>query len=379
MSPPLHIVSFNVPYPANYGGVIDVFYKLKALSEAGVRITLHCFEYGREEAPLLEQYCDKVFYYKRFTGIRHALSALPYIVKSRSHKALLNNLLADDSPILFEGLHSTFWLQHPDIQKRKILIRTHNIEHDYYSQLAKTESNLLKKNYFYIEARRLKRYETILNKAQHILAISPNDTAYFSAHYRPETHFIPAFHPYQEVTAQPGKGRYALYHGNLSVAENVKAAFFLIRYVFSYSPVPLVIAGRNPHRMIKKAAQDFPHISIVPNPTDTEMQKLLHEAHIHVLPTFQDTGLKLKLLAAIYSGRYCLTNSLMVNNTGLEPLCEIADTPKEFIDGIEHLFSKTLLKKQISERKKILGKKFSLFFHAKKILHLVENKEITIG
>ncbi len=27
----LNIVSFNIPYPANYGGVIDVYYKLEAL------------------------------------------------------------------------------------------------------------------------------------------------------------------------------------------------------------------------------------------------------------------------------------------------------------------------------------------------------------
>ncbi len=28
----LHIISFDIPYPPNYGGVIDVFYKLKALA-----------------------------------------------------------------------------------------------------------------------------------------------------------------------------------------------------------------------------------------------------------------------------------------------------------------------------------------------------------
>ena len=43
----LHIVAFDVPFPANYGGAIDVFYKLKALHQLGIRITLHCFEYGR--------------------------------------------------------------------------------------------------------------------------------------------------------------------------------------------------------------------------------------------------------------------------------------------------------------------------------------------
>ena len=41
----LHIVSFDIPYPPNYGGVIDVYYKLKALHRKGVKIILHCFEY----------------------------------------------------------------------------------------------------------------------------------------------------------------------------------------------------------------------------------------------------------------------------------------------------------------------------------------------
>ena len=43
----LHIISFDVPYPPDYGGAIDVFYKLKALNQEGVKIHLHCFEYGR--------------------------------------------------------------------------------------------------------------------------------------------------------------------------------------------------------------------------------------------------------------------------------------------------------------------------------------------
>lgn len=43
----LNIVSFNIPYPANYGGVIDVYYKLEALRACGVKLILHCFEYER--------------------------------------------------------------------------------------------------------------------------------------------------------------------------------------------------------------------------------------------------------------------------------------------------------------------------------------------
>ncbi len=37
----LHIIAFDIPFPPDYGGVIDVYYKIKTLSEAGVRIHLH--------------------------------------------------------------------------------------------------------------------------------------------------------------------------------------------------------------------------------------------------------------------------------------------------------------------------------------------------
>ena len=42
----LHIVALNIPFPANYGGAIDIYYKVKALHEIGYTIHLHCFEYG---------------------------------------------------------------------------------------------------------------------------------------------------------------------------------------------------------------------------------------------------------------------------------------------------------------------------------------------
>ena len=55
----LHIVSFDVPYPANYGGVIDVFYKIRELHRSGIRLHLHIIEYPvRDRAPELENYCE---------------------------------------------------------------------------------------------------------------------------------------------------------------------------------------------------------------------------------------------------------------------------------------------------------------------------------
>jgi hypothetical protein len=55
-----------VPFPADYGGAIEEFYKIKSLHAAGVKIYLHCFVYsGRTKQKELEKYCEQVFYYER--------------------------------------------------------------------------------------------------------------------------------------------------------------------------------------------------------------------------------------------------------------------------------------------------------------------------
>ena len=97
----LHIVSFDVPFPANYGGVIDVFYKIKSMHQERVGVILHCFQYGREKSEELESICEKVYYYKRKMNWLGFFSKTPFIVYSRKNKELLKNLMKDDFPIIF--------------------------------------------------------------------------------------------------------------------------------------------------------------------------------------------------------------------------------------------------------------------------------------
>ena len=50
-----------------------------------------------------------------------------------------------------------------------------------------------------------------------------------------------------------------------------------------------------------------------------------------MLYTAQDTGIKLKLLNALFTGRHCIVNHKMADNTGLEELCHIANNSSQFI------------------------------------------------
>ena len=372
METALQLVAFNIPYPPDYGGVIDIFYKVKALSECGIKVYLHCFQYDRPQAPELEKFCAKIYYYKRKSGVRYQLSAKPYIVNTRSNDQLLSNLSENKHPILFEGLHTCIYLDHPLFAQHLRLVRNHNVEHEYYLNLAQSEPSLFKKLFFRIEAYKLKRFEKVLKNASHLLCISPNDNFYFDQHYG-HSHFIPAFHPFSEIKSQAGRGKYILFHGNLSVHENIQAVEFLLKNVFSQIKQEVIIAGKNPTDQLIQKIKQFPNIKLIPNPENEQMEALIRDAHICLIPTFQDTGLKLKLLASLFSGRFCLTNTPMVHKTGLEHLCHIADTSDEMIKQINALFFQDFTLEEIEKRKNILEDAFSNRHNAMKIIHILKD------
>jgi hypothetical protein len=354
----LHIVSFDIPFPANYGGVVDVFYKIKAIYQLGCKIHLHCFEYGRERSLELNKYCESVNYYKRDENKLNFLKKEPYVVVSRANKDLLDVLLKDELPVLIEGLHNCWLINHLKPSNRMVMVRTHNVEHDYYLGLAKVEKNLAKRQYFKWEAAKLEKFEDILSKADLLLAISPNDCNYFNKKYG-HTQLLPAFHSSEIVSSIEGKGHYALYHGNLAVGENIEASIYLINEVFSKINYPLIIAGSTPPNELKLLVEKHDNISLQADISVEQLDTLIENAHINVLPTFQPTGIKLKLLSALYKGRFCVVNNFMVENTGLEPLCIVADSAEEIRNAIEKTKDLAFTASAIENRTLALNKGFS--------------------
>ena len=366
----IHIISFDIPYPADYGGVIDVFYKIKALHTEGIKIHLHCFEYGRAEAAILENFCEKVYYYKRNMNKTQLLNSSPFVVITRSSEKLMQTLLQDNYPILFEGLHCCFHLNDKRLRGRIMAVRSHNIEHDYYKNLEKVEKSFFKKTYFKSEAKKLERFEKILNKANYIAAISPADAIGLSKLYK-NVHHITAFHPDSKVKIKEGKGRFCLYHAKLEVGENNEAALYLVNQVFSKIKTPLIIAGRKPTAELVSAIAKHSHIQLKADISKEEIDKLIKNAQINVLPTFQATGIKLKLLAALFIGRHCVVNSPMVANTGMEDLCSVKDSPEAMTKEILRLFELPFDMKEKQKRETILYKNFSNILNVKKLINLI--------
>lgn len=350
----LHLISFDVPFPPNYGGVVDVYYKIKALHSKGVGVHLHCFEYGRGEQAHLNELCESVSYYRRDENKLNFLKKEPYVVASRANSDLLSRLKQDNLPIIIEGLHNCWIIESLKPSDREIFVRTHNVEHDYYNGLAKVEKNLAKRQYYKWEAAKLEKYEEILAKADGLLAISPNDFDYFQSKYGNAT-LLPAFHSGENVTTPIGKGDYALYHGNMAVGENVEAATFLIEEVFAHKPeYYFIIAGSNPPPELMQLCSQYKNVEIRANISVEHLTQLIAEAQVNVLPTFQPTGIKLKLLSALYKGKFCIVNNEMIDNTGLEPLCSVANAPQEWMKSLDEIFTQEFNDEDLQIRKDVL-------------------------
>ena len=357
----VHIVSLDVPFPPDYGAMIDVYYRCQALKSIGVKVILHCFEYGRGKQIELAQVADEVYYYPRKKTIQTLFSNLPFVVKSRVSNELLRNLQKDEFPILFEGIHTCFYLNHPSLKNKTKAVRAHNIEHDYYEGLADVEPLFSKRLFYKIEAKKLKKYERIYRVADEIFTVSPKDTSYFQRHYQ-KGEYLPVFNPLAWGDGLKGQGDFALFHGNLSVIENENAFRFIADNVWSNElGLDLVIAGKNPSATFVNYIKKLPFsVRCVPNPSDEELNQLIRTAAVNLLPTFQNTGIKHKLLNCLANGGYCLANSPMVEGTGLEHLCELANTPSEWVQKIKLLSQTRIDENTLLQRGKELNELFFL-------------------
>ncbi len=367
----LHIVSFDIPFPADYGGIVDVHYKIKALHQLGIKIHLHCFEYGREYQKELNALCTEVFYYKRREGHKGFSLQYPYIVASRNDDELWERLNADEYPVLLEGVHCTYGLVTGKLTKKNVAIRLHNVEYAYYNQLCEWEKSLARKAYLHNESRLLKRYEEQL-KDYTIIALSEKDAKQYRKEFKAKNvHHVPVFVNTNLVCSKEGLGTFALYHGNLSVAENEKAATWLLEKVFQELEIPFVVAGKNPSKKLIELAHKYPHTCIVENPSDAEMNDLISKAQVHVLPSFTTSGIKLKLLNALFNGRHVIANDEMLSGTGVEKACLVANNATYFKYTILRLFHTPFTEEEKEARQGYLYHEFNNEKNAEKLMKLL--------
>jgi len=369
----INFISLDIPYPPNYGGAIDIFYKIKAFSKLGCKTYLHCFYSDRVMAIELEEYCERVYYYPRINNINTQLfSKNPFLVESRTSKKLIYNLNKNEYPIFFDGLQSTSISMHDDFINRGKYLRIHNIESEYLKRLAISENRILKKGGLFLESIKYKIFEKKLEQFNYIFSISDNDRNFYNAFNKKIKTVLP-FHGNNEIKSLNGKGKFVLFHGNFNVSENTNSAKFLINNIFNTLDIPLIIAGINASQ--KLSLNKNKNIKIINNPDQSEMGLLIQTAQINILPTSQATGVKLKLINSLFNGRHCIVNSKMISPTPeLEELCIICNSDNEFKNQINTYMEIPFDSKMIEKRKLLLNTRLDDLKNAQIILDIIKNE-----
>lgn len=368
----LHIISFDNPFPPNYGGVIDVFYKIKALHSIGFSIYLHCFYEDRNEVSKeLNEITEQVFLYKKNRKPAFLLSSIPLSVTSRFHKGLVKNILAIDAPILFEGLQSTMIINKSKFLNRNIFLRLHNLESNFYSGMSKNENSFFKKFLYYLESKKYSVYQNKIVDFNHVFALSKYEYEFVKTKTE-KISYLPVFHGNQKIETLSEFGMYAFYHGDLRLPDNKKAVAFLIKLFQKIPDYKLVIASSDGRKYVENKAIGIANIEFVELIIDSQLDDLFKNAHINVMLSFQQSGTKLKVVNSLFRSRFCLINNNMIDDAEILKFCEIANSENEFITKIKMLKDKPFL--DFENRHSALNLVLNDVTNAKKIEKIISNQ-----
>ncbi|WP_374465061.1 hypothetical protein [Chryseobacterium sp.] len=367
----LHIISFNYPYPPSYGGIIDVYYKIKALSDLGIKTHLHCFA---DQIPStidreIKEITENVFFYRKKKNPLLYFSSVPFAAAIRNSDILLKNLEKFKAPILFEGLQTTRIIYFLKDNGHKFYLRYHNNETEYYNGLSLSERNIFKKIIYKIESLKYTGYQKkLLKQFETVFCLSEKEYQEVNTCSK-NAQLVHIFHGNASVKPLDKKGNYFLFHGDLTTADNKRALNETIDLFKTLPQYKLIVASDRANEEIKRKISAVENISLTPIQTTENLHQLLENAHANILISYQNSGTKVKLFNTLYNSRFVIINGNITDDPFLMNLClygtDMNEIRQQIITSAEKEYHDT------EKRKKILEKNHSDKAKAEEMVKLI--------
>jgi hypothetical protein len=346
----LLVICGDVPLPANSGGRVDVWRRLKALSQNGDKLALLCWhDVGRSPAPdagtleELQQVCDQVRVASITRSPTEVLRRLALLWRMPSHaasrwvttRAIGLTAWAESfrpDAVLLDGLYGGAVAEHlAAVLNVPLLYRSHNVEHAYMHGQLRRETKLSRRLGLLANCLGLARFEQRMHRqALRVFDISQEDCSFWMARGQRNIEWLPTIvdEPYVR-RIQQGATSLApidvLYFGNLNTPNNVEAVLWLVREVLPLlkeSTLRIVVAGSRPTDAVREAVAADPRVELVENPAD--MAPLIGTARVIVNPMLAGSGVNLKSVEMIFSEAALVSTTAGVK--GLPPETKAAFT-----------------------------------------------------
>jgi glycosyltransferase involved in cell wall biosynthesis len=352
------------PWPPKDGGSAATLKTIYGLSACNCNITVLAVNTSKHFADIkdipgkLQSQVEFHFVNIR-TGINYfklilnlLFSRKPYNLERFSSRNLdteLKSLLKNNFDIIqIEGLAMYHYL--PVIRKNSstpIFFRPHNIENKIWSQLAHEERNILKKTYFRILAKRIKRIEIdIINKPDAVVPISDTDLAWFKKEglKLPSIVYTPGYFTEEICDYSESASHSVFFIGALDWLPNIYGLNWFIKEVWPIvsARIPdavFFIAGRNPsHKSIIKLRGK----NIFFNGEVESSNGFMKDKAVMVVPLFSGSGIRMKIIEGMSMGKSIVATPIAAeglifeNNSNLFISSEVSGFAIRIIDLLEN-------------------------------------------
>lgn len=352
------VVSSFFPYPTLHGGTFDIWERIKGLHKLGLDIDLLYTDKNtptKEYLSHVKLFVNDVYSVRRHNKINYLFNKEPLQVLSR--KGLEKVKLEKEYDfVILESESVGFVLSNKTLKTKKKIIRVHNNESTYFINLGKSTSNILKKIYFFQEAKKFSKYSLkIFAKVDRLWFISSAE----EIKYRKKHNFNKSIHlppPVNLKAIQRKLGnRNVLFVGSLFMDNNIEGIMWYLNNVHKtisalFPDYTLFVCGSigsfSKEFFIKKFSK-YKNIKLFFNLSDLE--EVYASTSLFINPMLHGAGVKLKSINAIINGLPLVSTSIGVEGIGLveNEMFYLTNTKIEYIDTIKKIFNSN--EKEIKE------------------------------
>jgi glycosyltransferase involved in cell wall biosynthesis len=353
----------KAPYPANDGSSIAICTLAEGLADNGVELHLLCINTKKHFKP--EENIDTAFKEKTkyqsvfqntntsFTGaFKNLFSSDSYFVSRFFFKEFEDQLIKKLESFSFDiiQLEGVFMASYiPTIKrfsKAKIVLRSHNVEHQIWERHLQNEKSSFKKRYLTLQNNRLKAFEiNAFKESDAIVTITDEDKKNISliCPEKPVYTCLTGINLNSYVQVNHSKHENTLFHfASMDWMPNIEAVDWFMTLVWEKvvkekPEAKLVLAGRGmPERLKKLASKNITIIDDVKNSSD-----FYHTYDIMLVPLWSGSGLRIKLVEGLAYGKAIITTSIGAEGIPYTKNRDfiIADTSEDFARSIIKLLS----------------------------------------
>ena len=384
----------KAPYPSNDGSSIAIYALAEGLSDNDIELHLlpiNTKKHFKPEENILADFKQKTNYKSIFKNTdTSAVGAFLNLFSSQSYfvsrfyfkeyeEALIQKLQSISFDIIqIEGVFMCTYI--PIIRKyskAKIVLRSHNVEHQIWERHLDNEKVSLKKTYLKLQNSRLKQFEiNAFNQVDAIVTITGEDKKTISSIctktplYTCLTGINLNSYQFIETAKQPN----TLFHfASMDWMPNIEAMDWFMNKVWhdilkNKPDAQLVLAGRGMPDRFKKLASK--NITIIEHVKDSKEFYATYD--LMLVPLWSGSGLRIKLVEGLAYGKAIITTSIGAEGIPYSNSKDmiIADTAADFVKAILNVLNNPSLKQDLQKSARNLAE--SHFDYKVSAKHLID-------